>query len=113
MLRLDANWDTVLQAVSAQGVAGTYTDEDTGIIFATQTIPNGSPLSGYTTGGFTVGLALPADAATVDATEYIGLIVRFSIKRHRIVKLIGDRLVRLQTRRRREADGPDLLMAVV
>lgn len=113
MLLLDANWEIVLQAVSAQGVAGTYTDEDTGIIFATQTIPDGAPLSGYTTGGFTVGLALPANAATVDATEYIGLIVRCSIKRHRIVKLIGGRLVLLQTRRRREADGLDLLTVVV
>ncbi|KFZ10486.1 hypothetical protein V502_08083 [Pseudogymnoascus sp. VKM F-4520 (FW-2644)] len=66
---------TVLQAVSAQGVAGTYTDADTGIIFATQTIPDGNPAQGYSKGGYTVGLALPADAATVDATEYIGLII--------------------------------------
>ncbi|KFY27341.1 hypothetical protein V493_03549 [Pseudogymnoascus sp. VKM F-4281 (FW-2241)] len=66
---------TVLQAVSAQGVAGKYTDEDTGIIFATQTIPDGTAAQGLTKGGFTVGLALPADAATVDATEYIGMII--------------------------------------
>ncbi|KFY05536.1 hypothetical protein V492_08470 [Pseudogymnoascus sp. VKM F-4246] len=66
---------TVLQAVSAQGTAGTYTDPDTGIIFATQTIPDGNPLQGLTKGGYTVGLALPADAATVDATEYIGLLI--------------------------------------
>ncbi|KFY46354.1 hypothetical protein V494_00482 [Pseudogymnoascus sp. VKM F-4513 (FW-928)] len=66
---------TVLQAASAQGTAGTYTDPDTGIIFATQTIPDGNPLQGLTKGGYTVGLALPADAATVDATEYIGLLI--------------------------------------
>ncbi|KAL5351186.1 hypothetical protein ACLOAV_003037 [Pseudogymnoascus australis] len=66
---------TVLQAVSGQGVAGTYTDPDTGIIFATQTIPDGNPTQGLTKGGFTVGLALPANAATVDATEYIGMII--------------------------------------
>lgn len=71
----NANWNSVLQAVSGQGVAGTYTDADTGIIFATQTIPDGNPAQGLTRGGFTVGLALPADAATVDATEYIGMIV--------------------------------------
>jgi hypothetical protein len=74
----NANWNTVLQGVSAQGVAGTYTDADTGIIFATQTIPDGNPSQGLTTGGFTVGLALPANAATVDATEYIGMIVSYS-----------------------------------
>lgn len=74
-LLLKANRITVLQAVSAQGVAGDYTDPGTGIIFRTQTIPNGSPNQGLSTGGYTVGLALPANAATVDSTEYIGMIV--------------------------------------
>ncbi|KFY32079.1 hypothetical protein V493_00537 [Pseudogymnoascus sp. VKM F-4281 (FW-2241)] len=62
---------SVFQAVSAQGTAGTYTDPDTGIIFSTQSYADGAG----TAGGFTVGMALPANAASVDATEYIGMII--------------------------------------
>lgn len=54
----------------AQGsTKGNYTDPETGIIFATQS-------SEMTEGGLTWGWALPEDAATVTATEYIGLVVR-------------------------------------
>lgn len=47
---------------------GSYTDPDTGIEFKTwSTSGNAAP--------FTFGLALPGDALTNDATEYIGLLV--------------------------------------
>lgn len=71
----------MLQAVSAQGVAGTYTDPDTGIIFQTETIPDGAVNQGLTNGGYTVGMALPANAATVDSKEYIGIIVSYSFSK--------------------------------
>lgn len=47
--------------------AGTYTDSTTGINLKTWTATDG--------GAFTFGLALPSDALTKDATEYIGLLV--------------------------------------
>lgn len=47
--------------------AGTYTDEATGIKLNTWEATSGA--------AFTFGLALPADALTKDATEYIGLLV--------------------------------------
>ncbi|KAK2754823.1 hypothetical protein FQN54_006716 [Arachnomyces sp. PD_36] len=57
------------QGALAQGsTEGNYTDPDTGIIFATQS-------SDMTEGGITLGWALPKDAATLAATEYIGLVV--------------------------------------
>lgn len=46
---------------------GTYTDPATDIKFKTWSATEGS--------AFTFGLALPSDALTRDATEYIGLIV--------------------------------------
>jgi cellobiose dehydrogenase (acceptor) len=46
---------------------GSYTDAETGIKLKTWTAADGAP--------FTFGLALPSDALTKDATEYIGLLV--------------------------------------
>ena len=44
---------------------GTYTDAATNISFAT-----------WSMGSFMFGLALPQDATTKNATEYIGMMVR-------------------------------------
>ena len=52
---------------------GAYTDPATGIDFTTWSADPDSDGDG----AFTFGLALPEDAATRDATEYIGLLVRF------------------------------------
>ena len=71
--RESANIVVVIQAVSGQTI-GKFTDADTGIIFATTTFTDAA-----TKGGFTWGIALPANAATVDATEYVGMIVRLQI----------------------------------
>ncbi|KAK3682730.1 carbohydrate-binding module family 1 protein [Podospora appendiculata] len=46
----------------------TYTDAGTGITFNTWPVPAGS----QTAGGFTFGVALPSNALTVDANEFIG-----------------------------------------
>ncbi len=77
------NISLVVNAVGAQDFAthGTYTEPNTNITFYTSFEPNGA-ISGdgefaqASVGGFTFGLALPANALTVDAKEYIGLIVR-------------------------------------
>jgi cellobiose dehydrogenase (acceptor) len=50
--------------------ASTYTDPDTGIVFNTWSATNSQ-----TPGGLTLGLALPSDALTTDATELIGFLV--------------------------------------
>ncbi|AEO64604.1 06cbdded-7847-4769-a7b4-f9d23bb02f56 [Thermothielavioides terrestris] len=55
-----------LQQCVAQMTAGNYTDPATGIKLKTWTATDG--------GAFTFGLALPSDALTKDATEYIGLL---------------------------------------
>ncbi|KAK2775512.1 hypothetical protein FQN52_003981 [Onygenales sp. PD_12] len=68
VLGLTACLSSLSHGVLAQ--AGSYTDPETGIIFGTQTIADSQ-----TTGGLMLGWALPEDAATVDATEYIGIIV--------------------------------------
>ena len=47
--------------------AGSYTDASTGIKLKTWDATDG--------GAYSFGLALPADALTKDATEYIGLLV--------------------------------------
>ena len=52
--------------------AGSYVEPTTGVNFTTwssRPSPNG-------VGGVTIGIALPADAAETDATEYIGYLVR-------------------------------------
>jgi cellobiose dehydrogenase (acceptor) len=62
-------------------VHGTFTEPATGISFYTSVETNGTiegdgDLSTVSLGGFTFGIALPGNAATVDSHEYIGLIVR-------------------------------------
>ncbi len=60
---------------------GTYTEPNTGITFYTSVQANGKIAGGdgwgslVSDGGFTFGIALPENALTVDADEYIGLIV--------------------------------------
>ncbi|ROW04606.1 hypothetical protein VPNG_07433 [Cytospora leucostoma] len=57
-----------LRPISAQSsTAVVYTDPDTGIVFDTWTVPQSS-----TNGTWTFGTALPSDALTTDATEFIG-----------------------------------------
>jgi hypothetical protein len=53
----------------------TFTDPQTGIIFNSWGIPADSP---QTQGGFTFGMALPSNALSTDATEFIGYLVRYS-----------------------------------
>jgi hypothetical protein len=59
-----------------------YTEPNTGMRFYTSSQEDrggpGEMLAGDSWGGFVEGVALPPNAATVDATEYIGLIVSFS-----------------------------------
>ncbi|KAL2826704.1 hypothetical protein BDW59DRAFT_145062 [Aspergillus cavernicola] len=59
---------SVIQPCLSQSNAPTlYTDPDTGIVFDTWTV---APT--VTSGGLTFGMALPEDALTTDATEFIG-----------------------------------------
>ncbi|KAI1394791.1 carbohydrate-binding module family 1 protein [Hypoxylon fuscum] len=64
----------VQQCLGQSGTPTLYTDSNTGIIFDTWTVPDkadgGSGVSA--TGGLTFGVALPENALTVDATEFIG-----------------------------------------
>ncbi len=59
-----------------------YTDPGTGINFdtwsATNAPPNGDSEGPQTLGGLTFGVALPSNALSVDATEFIGYLVSFS-----------------------------------
>ncbi|KAI7785464.1 carbohydrate-binding module family 1 protein [Diaporthe eres] len=56
-------------AWAQSSTAVVYTDPTTGIIFDTWTVPQAS-----TNGTWTFGAALPSDALTTDATEFIGYI---------------------------------------
>ncbi|KAK4123284.1 carbohydrate-binding module family 1 protein [Parathielavia appendiculata] len=47
----------------------TFTDAESGIVFNSWTVPGDT---GQTQGGFTFGMALPSDALTTDANEFIG-----------------------------------------
>lgn len=70
-------------AVLAQDLVsshGVYTEPNTGITFYTSVQANGTVAgdgwgSLVSAGGFIFGMALPANALTVDASEYIGMIV--------------------------------------
>lgn len=61
---------------SASAQSGTpvkYTDPGTGIVFDTWPVP-----SSTSAGGLTFGVALPSNALTVDANEFIGYLVRLT-----------------------------------
>ncbi|KAI0478626.1 fungal cellulose binding domain-containing protein [Xylariaceae sp. FL0804] len=61
--------------LTQSSTATVYTDEGTGITFDTWIIPNsaaGDTVDTSTVGGMTFGVALPDDALTTDATEFIG-----------------------------------------
>jgi hypothetical protein len=73
-----------------------YTEPTTGISFYTSMEADGSitgdgSMSTVSQGGFTFGMALPGNAATVDSHEYIGLIVCISsfydINRAKMIRL--------------------------
>lgn len=79
------NSQTDIHGVAAQDVAvhGYYTEPTTGIVFYTSSEPNGTVIgdgffSPVSLGGFTWGIALPEDAATVDSYDYLGLLVSLS-----------------------------------
>ncbi|KAI2628345.1 fungal cellulose binding domain-containing protein [Xylaria nigripes] len=64
-----------IQLCSGQSPTPTvYTDPDTGITFDTWIVPDTAtgPTGISTWGGMTIGFALPEDALTTDATEFIG-----------------------------------------
>lgn len=62
----------VLPSVLGQQPATTFTDPDSGVVFNSWGVPSGSS---QTQGGFTFGVALPSDALTKDADEFIGYLV--------------------------------------
>ncbi|KAK4661395.1 uncharacterized protein QC763_702650 [Podospora pseudopauciseta] len=64
-------------AFGQNNVPNTFTDAETGIVFNSWGIPNGSPQS---QGGWTFGMALPSDALSTDATEFIGYLVECASK---------------------------------
>ncbi|KAJ5857752.1 hypothetical protein N7455_008646 [Penicillium solitum] len=57
-------------AVAQSGTPVAYTDPDTGITFDTWTVSET-----LSKGGFTFGIALPSDALTTDASEFIGYLL--------------------------------------
>ncbi|KAK3942373.1 putative cellobiose dehydrogenase [Diplogelasinospora grovesii] len=66
-----------LPSAFAQSAAPTkYTDPTTGIVFDTWNVPDvaavGDTEADQTSGGMTFGVALPSNALSVDATEFIG-----------------------------------------
>lgn len=66
-----------LPSVFAQGpMPETFTDAETGIVFNSWGVPNGSP---QTQGGITFGVALPSDGLSSDASEFIGYLVRVMV----------------------------------
>jgi cellobiose dehydrogenase (acceptor) len=64
-----------LAAVFAQSsTAVVYTDPKTGIKFDTWSVPDRNTGFSGTYGGMTIGMALPSNALSTDATEYIGIL---------------------------------------
>ncbi|KAJ5951339.1 uncharacterized protein N7479_009752 [Penicillium vulpinum] len=57
-------------SMAQSGTPVAYTDPDTDITFDTWTVSES-----LTKGGFTFGIALPSDALTTDATEFIGYLL--------------------------------------
>lgn len=68
-------FESTCLAQSATAVV--YTDPATGIVFDTWTVPDAQ-----TEGTMTIGAALPSNALTVDATEFIGLLASNMTKTH-------------------------------
>jgi cellobiose dehydrogenase (acceptor) len=67
--------NTDVQQASAQSATPVVlTDSKTGITFDTWPVPD-SGTGQATWGGLTFGMALPSDALTTDATEFIGYLV--------------------------------------
>ena len=66
-------------------VPGTYTDPNTSIDFKTWS----APLDENGNGAFTFGMVLPQDAASKNATEYIGLLVRWDLESGMRKSLLG------------------------
>jgi len=66
-------------SLAQNNLPNTFTDPQTGITFNTWGLPNGSP---QTQGGYTFGMALPEDAFSTDATEFIGYLVRAKSRVH-------------------------------
>ncbi|KAI2620597.1 carbohydrate-binding module family 1 protein [Hypoxylon sp. NC1633] len=64
----------IQQCLSQSGTPTLYTDSKTGINFDTWTVPDTTDGTGGVSalGGLTFGVALPENALTVDATEFIG-----------------------------------------
>ena len=74
--------DKMLIVIVAQGVMGQSAttmikEPKTGITFAALVLP-----SSTVTGGLTWGYALPPNAASTDATEYLGYFVSYVLERH-------------------------------
>lgn len=61
----------MLSSTFAQTAPNTFTHPGTGIVFNTW-----SASTAQTQGGFTLGMALPSNALTTDASEFIGYLVR-------------------------------------
>ncbi|CAI7586499.1 unnamed protein product [Penicillium glandicola] len=57
-------------SIAQSGTPVAYTDPDTGITFDTWTVSET-----LSEGGYTFGMALPSDALTTDATEFIGYLL--------------------------------------
>lgn len=68
----------VQNAFAQSSTAVVYTDPKTGITFDTWPVPDSSSGSG-TIGGMTFGMALPSDALTTNANEFIGYLVSDNI----------------------------------
>ncbi|KAJ4304012.1 hypothetical protein N0V88_001616 [Collariella sp. IMI 366227] len=66
---LTAAGSLLLPVLAQNNEAVTFTDPDSGIIFNSWGLPNGSP---QTQGGYTFGVALPSDALITNANEFIG-----------------------------------------
>jgi Cytochrome domain of cellobiose dehydrogenase len=72
ILVTDTGFIALPSALAQSSTPVTFTDAASGIIFNTWPVADG----GSTAGGFTFGLALPSNALTVDANEFIGYLVR-------------------------------------
>jgi hypothetical protein len=93
--RDDSDNRIVIHAVLAQDLAthGYYTEPNTKITFYTSSEQNGTidgdgEFSEVTWGGYTWGIALPENAATVDSFDYIGLIVSQSLATYRNISVL-------------------------